>query len=122
LRKVVFDSSFLIGVVEKPTTWYEDILEKMGKFEPVILDCVRAELERLAQGETRRARFAALALELTKEFDVERCGGLAVDDEIASYGASARAIVATVDAALLKRLRRTRVDAITLRSGRVAVS
>src|SRR5712691_4622313 len=111
-----------MAVVEKPTTWYEDIVEKMGKIEPVILDCAKAELERLAQGETRRARYAALALELTKEFGVEKCGGLPVDDEIASYGESAKAIVATVDAALLKRLRLMRVDAIALRSGRVAVS
>ena len=46
---------------------------------------------------------------------------LAVDDEVASYGKGSRAIVATVDAALLTRLRRMRVDVITLRSGRVAV-
>ncbi|TLY05531.1 MAG: hypothetical protein E6K95_01610 [Thaumarchaeota archaeon] len=122
MRKVVFDSSFLMAVVENPTTWYEDMVEKAGKFVPVILDCAKAELDRLAQGESKRARYAALALELTKEFNLEKCGGLAVDDEIASYGKGARAIVATVDAALLTRLRRMRVDAITLRSGRVAVS
>ena len=122
MRKVVFDSSFVMAIVENPTTWYEDIVERVGKFEPVILDCAKSELDRLAQGESKRARYAKLALELTKEFEVERCGGLTVDDEIASYGKGARAIVATLDAALLTRLRKMRVDAITLRSGRVAVS
>ena len=111
-----------MAVVENPTTWYEDMVEKAGKFVPVILDCAKAELDRLAQGESKRARYAMLALELSKEFSMEKCGGLAVDDEIASYGKGARAIVATVDAALLTRLRWMRVDAITLRSGRVAVS
>ena len=122
MRKVVFDSSFVMAIVENPTTWYEDIVERVGKFEPVILDCAKSELDRLARGESKRARYAKLALELTKEFEVERCGGLTVDDEIASYGKGARAIVATLDAALLTRLRKMRVDAITLRSGRVAVS
>src|SRR5437870_9006573 len=111
-----------MAIVENPTTWYEDIVERVGKFEPVILDCAKSELDRLARGESKKARYAKLALELTKEFEVERCGGLTVDDEIASYGKGARAIVATLDAALLTRLRKMRVDAITLRSGRVAVS
>jgi len=51
LRKVVFDSSFLMAVVETPTTWYEDIVEKVGKFEPVILDCAKAELYIHGHGE-----------------------------------------------------------------------
>jgi len=122
LRRVVFDSSFVIAVLETPTTWYEDIVEREGKFEPVILECVRAELERLARGETRRARYATLALDLTKDFRLEGCGGHGVDDEILSYSKGTNAIVATVDRELLRRLRRMRVGAVTLRSGRVALS
>jgi len=122
LRKVVFDSSFLIAVIERPTTWYEDIIEKVGKFEPVILDCVLKELTRLAQGETKRGRFARLAGELVGEFRVEKCGGLSVDDEIASFSRGAGALVAAVDGRLLARLRRLHVRTITLRSGRVALS
>ena len=123
MRKVVFDSSFLIAVLEKPTTWYEDVSEKVGRFQPVILDCVKKELTRLSEGETKRARYARLALELTKEFELEKCGGgLSVDDEITSYSKGASAFVATCDAKLLSSLRKTRVGAITLKSGRVALA
>jgi len=124
LRKVVFDSSFLIAVLEKPTTWYEDVSEKVGRFQPVILDCVKKELTRLSEGETKRARYARLALELTKEFELEKCGGggLSVDDEITSYSKGAAAFVATVDGRLLSSLRKMRVGAITLKSGRVALA
>ncbi len=122
MRKVVFDSSFLIAVVERPTTWYEDIIEKAGRFEPIILDCVKRELTGLAQGETKRGRFAKLAGELAREFRVEKCGGLSVDNEIASFSKGAAALVATVDRRLLARLRSLHVQTITLRSGRVALS
>ncbi len=122
LRKVVFDSSFLIAVVETPTTWYEDIIGKAGRFEPIILDCVKRELTGLARGETKRGRFARLAGELAKGFRVEKCGGLSVDDEIASFSKGAGAFVATVDGRLLARLRRLHVQTITLRSGRVELS
>jgi rRNA-processing protein FCF1 len=123
LRKVVFDSSFLIAVLEKPTTWYEDVLEKVGRFQPVILDCVKKELTRLSDGETKRSRYARLALELTKEFELGQCaGGLSVDDEITSYSKGASALVATVDGRLLSSLRKMRVGAITLNSGRVALA
>ena len=123
MRKVVFDSSFLIAVIEKPTTWYEDAMEKVGRFEPVILDCVKRELTKLSEGQTKRARYARLALELAKEFELERCGGgLSVDDEIISYSNGASALVATVDGRLLSSLRKMRLGAITLKSGRVALA
>ncbi len=122
MRKVVFDSSFLIAVVERPTTWYEDIIEKAGSFEPIILDCVKKELTGLAKRETKRGRFAKLAGELAKEFRVEKCGGLSVDDEIASFSKGVGALVATVDGRLLARLQRLHVQTITLRSGRVVLS
>ena len=36
-RRVLFDSSFLIAVMEHPTPWQEDILEKVGAYEGVVL-------------------------------------------------------------------------------------
>ncbi len=111
-----------MAVIETPTTWYEDIVEKVGKFEPVILDCVRDELARVSQEDTKRARYARLAMELTKDFAGGRCGGLSVDDEIASYSESASALVASLDGRLLARLDKLHVGTITLRAGRVAAS
>ncbi len=119
MQKVVFDSSFLMAVVETPTTWYEDMVEKLGRFEPVVLDCVRDELTKVSHEETKRARYARLAMDLTKDFTGGRCGSLSVDDEIASYSRSAEALVASLDGRLLARLEKLKVGTISLRSGRV---
>lgn len=121
-QEVVFDSSFLMAVVERPTTWYEDILEKAGSFRPVVLDCVLAELKRLASGGGRRARFASLALELASHFEKERCGGAATDDELISYARGKRAYVATVDAEIVRSARDAGLMVVTLRRRRVSIA
>jgi rRNA-processing protein FCF1 len=121
LRKVIFDSSFLMAVVERPTTWFEDIVDGVGKFQPVLLDCVRTELEGIASGEGKRSRNARVCLELASKFDAAACGGASVDDEIVSAARSTGALVASVDAELLAALKAAHLQAITLRSGRVSL-
>jgi rRNA-processing protein FCF1 len=119
LSRVVFDSSFLIAVVQKPTTWYEDIVEEIGAFEAVMLDCVRGELARMAQKRDKRGRYSALAYDLAVTFTGVRCGKEKTDDEIISYATSKKARVATIDGELIGRLRALRIGVITLRSGRL---
>ncbi|MDG6985771.1 MAG: hypothetical protein JRM73_03390 [Nitrososphaerota archaeon] len=119
MRKVIFDSSFLIAVVEKPTTWFEDMVEGIGTFQPVMLNCVKEELEKLASGQGRRSRSARVALELAAKFARERCGGGSVDDEIASAALSSGALVATIDEELARSLRRAHGRVATLKRGRV---
>ncbi len=121
MTDVLFDSSFLMAVVDDPTTWYEDIVESVGKFQPVLLGCVRGELEKLAGSQGKRARTARVALELASSFKALPCGGAKVDDEIISVAASTGAFVASVDAVLLKSARGARLKVITLRKGRVAL-
>lgn len=121
LQRVVFDSSFLMAVVEHPTTWFEDIVDSVGKFQPLLLDCVRAELEKLASGQGRRSRAARASLELASGFKVYPCGKAQADDEIVSAALTQKAAVATVDADLAASLRAARIRVITLRSGRVHV-
>ena len=122
-RKVAFDSSFLLAVMERPTPWKEDITERLGAFSPVVLASVRAELERLSVNADKRARFASLALELVDGvFAIEQDGRGSPDDEIVSFALRERAAVATIDSELAKRLRASHVTpVITLRSGRVAM-
>jgi rRNA-processing protein FCF1 len=122
LQKVIFDSSFLIAVVEEPTTWYEDILERIGKFEPVLLDCVRDELRRLAAAQDKRARAARVSLDLASKFTRVSCGSAVVDDEIVSVALSKGALVATTDSELARSLKAAHVRSVTLRAGRVSVS
>ena len=121
LQRVIFDSSFLMAVVEKPTTWFEDIVYGVGKFEPVMLDCVRDELEKLASGQGRRSRTARVGLELASKFRSEPCGGGRVDDEIASAALTTRSMVATADGELARALKASHIRVISLRKGRVAV-
>jgi rRNA-processing protein FCF1 len=110
-----------MAVVERPTTWFEDMTEILGKFEPVLLDCVRAELERLASGQGKKARLASVALNLAASFKVQHCGGAAVDDEIISAGMSLKGAVATADGELQERLEALGVRVVSLRAGRVAL-
>jgi rRNA-processing protein FCF1 len=122
LRKVLFDSSFLIAVIERPTTWYEDITYLVGKFEPTTLDCILDELESLSRRGGKRARYASLARELAEGFAVGRCGKADTDDEIVSYAKTVSAAVATVDGELLSTLRAVGVTGLTLRGGRASIS
>jgi rRNA-processing protein FCF1 len=119
LSSVVFDSSFMIAVVQKPTTWYEDIVEAIGAFEAVILDCVKGELARMARKRDKRGRYAALAYDLAAAFTEVRCGKGGPDDEIISYATHNKTRVATLDGELIGRLRALRIGVITLRSGRL---
>ena len=121
-RAVAYDSSFLLAVMERPTSWSDDILEKVGAFTPVVLSSVREELARLALNHDKRGRFAALALALVDEgvFSLEPDGKGKPDDEIISFALREGAAVATLDSELAKRLRASRVrTVITLRGGRV---
>lgn len=118
MQKVVFDSSFLMSVVEEPTTWFEDMTEEAGHFQPVLLGCVKQEMERLAEGQGKKARTARVALEMASKFTVEPCGRASVDDEIVSYALTSGALAATVDANLLSALKGAHARAFTLRSGR----
>lgn len=121
---VAFDSSFLVAVMESPTSWSEDIAEKVGAFTPVVLASVRVELARLTAKGDKRGRFAALAIQLLEagKFSLEPDGGGKPDDEIISFALRERAAVATIDSDLAKRLRASRVQTIiTLRGGRVSV-
>ena len=110
-----------MAVAENPTTWFEDIVAHIGKFEPLLLDCVRGELEQLALDEGRRGRLARVSLEMTTKFVSSPCGEASVDDEIASAAASQSAIVAATDSDLLESLRASHVTVISLKKGRVSL-
>jgi rRNA-processing protein FCF1 len=122
LQSVVFDSSFLISVVERPTTWYEDMREKIGAFKPVMLDSTRAELARLASKGGKRGGYASLAAELGSNF--ERTSGVSsgsADDNVLSWAAENEALVATMDREMLRHLRALGMRYVTLRGRRVYV-
>lgn len=120
---VLFDSSFLMAIAEAPTTWNEDIAERMGSFEPVVLDRVKYELRGIAQGSSvKRARFAVVAAQLAADFRVERASrGGDVDDEVISYAAEHGAAIATMDSDLIERAKALHIRVVTLSGRRVSV-
>ncbi len=122
MQQVIFDSSFLMAVADNPSTWYEDIVGELGRFQPVLLECVKSELEKIASGQGRKSRTARVALDIASGFDVLRCGKAQVDDEVVSAAVSTRSAVATVDEELLRALKQLRVKAISLRGNRVATA
>ncbi|MDG6983589.1 MAG: hypothetical protein JRN28_03450 [Nitrososphaerota archaeon] len=122
MQKVVFDSSFLMAVAEVPTTWFDDMVQGLGRFQPVLLDCVKAELSALAASQGRKSRSARVALELASKFEAGACGSGSVDDEVVSYALSNGAVVATADSQMIHSLRAAHARAVTLRQGRVSLS
>jgi rRNA-processing protein FCF1 len=121
LVRLVVDSSFLMAVVEKPTTWIEDATDLIGSVEPILLRCVEDELKRLSSGKGRRARWAALALDLAAGFENRPTGAGDVDSEIISFAAGHEAAVATIDRNLVAALKARGVVVLGLRRGRAAV-
>ena len=121
MPRVIFDSSFLMAVADAPTSWHEDIVDRVGKFEPVLLECVGEELQRLALGKGRKSSSARVALDLSAKFIRLACGGARVDDEIISAASTVGAIIATTDAEMARTAKAAHLRVISLRKGRVGV-
>ena len=119
MRKVLFDSSFLMSVSESPTDWKGGIEEAVGGFEPVLLDCVERELTSISARRGKKAKLAGLALRLASGFDREPCGSAEVDHELVSSALASGAAVATVDRELVSTLRALHIEVLRLGSGRV---
>jgi rRNA-processing protein FCF1 len=119
LLQVVIDSSFLIAVMERPTTWYEDIVLQVGSFEIVILSCVEQELVKLAKKGSRVGKFARLAVDLCRSFNHAQSGEGEVDSEIISYARTHHAAVASIDRELIARAKAAKIKVLTLRRGRL---
>ncbi len=119
---VLFDTSFLISVMEHPTSWREDMLDRLGNFRPIVIRPVYEELSRLAARETRGARYASLAKAMVDRGELElqdSVGDGPADDELMSRALEEGAIVATVDNELIRQLSSSKVPVLRLSRGRV---
>ena len=121
MKPVFFDSSFLMALAEHPTTWEGDLLEELGSYVPVLLDCVERELLMIGEGGWRRRGLARVALQMSSGFERKRSGGADPDSELVSAVLSTGGSVATTDGELLAALRAAGVGAVTLSKGRVSV-
>ena len=119
MKEVIFDSSFLMAVGERPTSWEDDVSRIFGGFRPIMLATVKDELGRLASRVGRKAAAAKVALEISRGFRVVDAGPGSPDDEIVSTALRLGAAVATVDKDLSLTLSKLHVPVVTLHTGRV---
>jgi rRNA-processing protein FCF1 len=110
-----------MAVAENPTTWFQDIVQSLGKFEPILPACVEEELSKMASGRGKRAHLARVSLDLASKFGTIPCGNVDVDDEIMSVAMTIGAVVATMDASLAFSLKAAHLRVVSLRSGRAVL-
>jgi rRNA-processing protein FCF1 len=119
--KVIFDSSFLMAVSERPTSWEAD-LEREGRLEPVLIESVERELSQLSQEPSKKGRVAKVALEVSRRFERRASPGRRADDDIVSAALELGASVATTDSALAETLKSLHLRVISLSRGRVVTN
>ncbi|MDW8045347.1 MAG: hypothetical protein RMJ31_06210 [Nitrososphaerota archaeon] len=121
---VLLDTSFLIHIVSRPIVNFELLKERLGKVEFVVLEDTLRELEDLCRSRSlSRARAARSALNYASKLmkvDVE--GGGSVDDKIVKFAIEKKAVVATLDNDLKRKLRERGIPVIILKDGKVDVT
>jgi rRNA-processing protein FCF1 len=118
MKEVVFDSSFLIAISEKPTDWEKQFNDALGAYVPVILSSVEEELKAIASKKGKKAMMARAALEIARRFKKVEVEGMA-DDSIVQYCNSKDAAAATTDRELASRLIKRKKNVFSIKEGRI---
>ncbi len=120
MLKALLDTNMLLAIAQ----FKADVIGELRKhgYVPIILSCVKQELEKLALGRSKDAKAARVALELLEkhDFDYITKGG-PVDSALLSVAKSEGWAVATNDAALIKKLKAQGIMAIRLRQKKMLV-
>lgn len=120
MQKIVFDTSFLLSIVAKPTDWEDQLKDILGNYEGIVLLPVRRELELLASKKNKKSKIARVALLISKNFNFVEEAGKA-DEAIITYCMRNKAIAATTDNELRNTLMRNGVRVIVLSRGRLSI-
>ena len=115
---VLLDTSVLIFLAEKPSTFLDELESNVGKVELTVPDSVLGELRGLARSRGAKAKKAKLALSYATGLRCLEHGGDA-DDALVSLAQGKEAVVATLDRKLIASLRRRGVRVATLRGHRL---
>lgn len=114
--RLAFDTSFLILMAEKSLRRFDELVELIGTYTPVVLAPVSEELDKLAKKGSRSAR---LAQELTKSWIVDYGRGMNADEALLKYAEEHRAMVATADYGLVKKLKERGMRFVSVREDEV---
>ena len=125
MNEVIFDTNFLMLLVEKPSNIVEDIFRIL---DPVVLEvpsCVMDELIRLSSSKhVKKSKIATLSIEIAKSHMkvIEVSSGGSVDDKIVTYArGKANVFIATMDYELRKRLMRENLKCVTLSNNKIVL-
>jgi len=109
--KVVFDTSFIIYICQKPSSVMREMEDILGKVEIVVPSPVYNEVKRLA----KRKKPAKVALEkLSKDAEIVEHEGPA-DKAIIDVARRLKAPIATTDLSLAAKLRREGLPYFTVK-------
>ncbi|MGA1975035.1 MAG: PIN domain-containing protein [Conexivisphaerales archaeon] len=115
---VLLDTSILIFLAEKPSSFLDDLGACLGKADLCVPDSVLGELTSLSQSRGPKGRKAKLALSYAARLTSVEQGGEA-DDALVILAQEKRAVVATLDGKLTSSLRRRGVPVATVKSDRL---
>lgn len=114
---VLLDANALLVPVQFGIDIFEEIGRIVGAYEPLTLDSVLEELERLSRGKGRDAIAARVGRSLCERCRVVHAStsGITVDEQLALYAREHGCIVVTNDRQLRTTLLEQGIDVISLR-------
>ena len=115
---VLLDTSILIFLVEKPSTFLTDLGERIGKVELCVTDPVLRELSNLSRSRGGKAKRAKEALAFAESLRCFAQSGEA-DDSLVVLAQEKGAVVATLDRELVSSLRSKGLPVATPRGDRL---
>lgn len=106
--KVIFDTSFIIYILEKPSFVLDKIIDEIGMPEITVPSSVIRELEKLSSKKKILKNYKLLNIETFKEFNGN------ADDDILKLALKTKYPVFTLDLELAKRISKIGVPCYTL--------
>ncbi len=115
---VLLDTSILIYLVERPSSFIDEVRAQLGRADLCVLQPAVGELRSLAQTKGAQGRKAKAALSFAEGLRVFPGRGEA-DDALVRVAVEEGAVVATLDKELMSSLRRKGVPVATVRGDRL---
>ncbi|MEM1989669.1 MAG: hypothetical protein QW782_03425 [Candidatus Bathyarchaeia archaeon] len=119
MRKVIFDTNFLLLPIQFKIDVFSEIEGLIGRFEPIVLSITVEELRRLLDRESEKVRRQVLsAMSLVERCKIMQANirpGENYDDVLLRVAKEENCIVATNDRELRRKLRENNITTIFLR-------
>ncbi len=111
--KVIFDTSFIIYLLEKPSFALDRIIDEIGMPEITVPNSVIRELEKLSKKKKIIKNYRLISMEVFKEFNGN------ADDDILNLAQKTKYPVFTLDLELAKKLSELGLQCYTLSNDKI---